>query len=451
MSKPKVLIVDDDEGIRTQMKWALASDYDVFLAGDRSAAIKVVKKEKPTLVTLDLGLPPDADGTEEGFATLSGMLEQDPLIKIVIVTGREEKEHALKGIDQGAYDFFCKPIDVDDLQVVLRRALNVYQLENENRELKRKRHREHLEDMIGTSMRMREVFSGIRKVASSDVSVLILGESGTGKELAARAIHRLSQRKGRSFVPINCGAIPENLLESELFGHEKGSFTGAHARRRGRIESAHSGTLFLDEVGELPLPLQVKLLRFLQDQKLVRVGGNEEIEVDVRVVAATNSNLDDAMRKGDFREDLFFRLAVFTINLPPLREREGDIQMLATVFLNEFTEEIGKNKKGFTAAAFKAMELYSWPGNVRELENRIKKAIIMAEGARLTPKDLGLDSYSDQEATLGLKEAREAAEKEIIEKALAKFGGNISKTASSLGVSRPTLYELINKLGIQRT
>ncbi len=448
--KPKILIVDDDEGIRTQMKWALAGDYEVFLAGDRPEALEIVKKDKPSLVTLDLGLPPDPDGTDEGFAALGEILERDPLIKVVIITGREEKEYALKGIDQGAYDFFCKPIDVEDLQVILRRAFNVFQLEKENRELKREKHRGNLEEMIGTSKRMREVFSGIRKVATSDVSVLVLGESGTGKELASHAIHRLSHRKERPFVPINCGAIPDNLLESELFGHEKGSFTGAHARKKGRIESAHTGTLFLDEVGELPPPLQVKLLRFLQDQKMVRIGGNEEIDVDVRVVAATNSNLDEAMREGAFREDLFFRLAVFTIILPPLREREGDIHLLATVFLKECAEELGKKKKGFTAAAVQAMERYAWPGNVRELENRIKKAIIVSEGPKLNAEDLGLQNISDQSATIGLKEAREAAEKEIVERTLARFKGNISKTASSLGVSRPTLYELIDKLGIQR-
>ena len=450
MAKPKLLIIDDDEGIRTQMKWALADDYDVFVAEDRPAAVKLFYEEKPAVVTLDLGLPPDTDGTEEGFAALGEILEIDPFTKVVIITGREEKEHALQGIDSGAHDFFCKPIDVDDLKIVLKRALNYYRLEHENRELKSQRQGGGIGEMMGTSSAMQKVFSGIRKVADSDVSVLLLGESGTGKELAARAIHGLSQRKKRPFVPINCGAIPDNLLESELFGHEKGAFTGAHARKKGRIESAHTGVLFLDEIGELPLPLQVKLLRFLQDQKLVRIGGNEEVPIDVRVVAATNSDLNESMEKGEFREDLYFRLAVFTINLPPLREREGDVLLLAKVFLEQNAEEAGKKMKGFTPAALKAMEIHSWPGNVRELENRIKRALVVAEGVKLTPQDLDLDSISSKYSGMGLKEAREAVEKDLVEKTLARNKGNISKAAAMLGVSRPTLYELIDKFGIKR-
>ena len=450
MDKPKLLIIDDDDGIRTQMKWALASDYEVIAARDRSEALTLFKREKPSVVTLDLGLPPDQDGTSEGFSTLGELLEADPFVKIVIITGQDEKEHALKGIDLGAYDFFRKPIDVDDLNVIVRRALNVYELEKENRQLKSEVERETLEGMLGTSPQMQDVFAGIRKVASSDVSVLLLGESGTGKELAARAIHRLSPRKNRDFIAINCGAIPESLLESELFGHEKGAFTGAHARKKGRLETAHQGTLFLDEIGELPLALQVKLLRFLQDQRLVRVGGSEEIPVDVRVIAATNANMEEAMKDGRFREDLYFRLAVFSIDLPPLRERDGDIVLLAAHFLQKHALVSGKRPKGFTPASLKAMGKHAWSGNVRELENRIKRAIIMADGAKITPVDLDFDSQLDEFSGMGLKEAREAAERSVVQKALARHEGNISKAAADLGISRPTLYELMDKLEIKK-
>ncbi len=449
MDKSKILIIEDDEGIRTQMKWALTKEYEVLVAVNRHEAMSIFRKETPGVVMLDLGLPPDPDGTQEGFQILGEMIVADPLAKIIVITGQEGKEYALKGIEQGAYDYFCKPVEVDDLKVVLRRALHVYQLEVENRLLKNMPRKATLEGMMGTSPEMQEVFSRIRKVASSDISVLILGESGTGKELAAKAIHRLSKRKESPFVTINCGAIPENLLESELFGHEKGAFTGAYARKKGRIESADNGTLFLDEIGELPMSLQVKLLRFLQDQRLLRIGGKDEFAVDVRIVAATNSDLKTAMKAGRFREDLYFRLAVFMLNLPPLRERQGDIPLLANAFLLLQTTN-GKKKVGFSVGALKAMELYSWPGNVRELENKIKRALILAEGSKLTPKDLDIDSPLSRYSSMGLKEAREATERELIQNALTRYKGNISKAAAELGISRPTLYELMDKLSVQR-
>jgi len=444
-TKPKLLIVDDDEEIRTQMKWALAQDYEVYLAEDRKTVLEILKRERPAVVTLDLGLPPHPRAVEEGFLTLGEILEQDALIKVIIITGRTEKEHALKAIGQGAYDFFCKPIQVDELKVIIRRALHVYQLEQEHRELQRRLSHESFEEMLGSSPQMEKVFAAIRKVATTDAPVLIVGESGTGKELVARAIHRQSARKEGPFIAINCGAIPENLLESELFGHEKGSFTGAHIQRKGRIESAQGGTLFLDEIGELSLPLQVKLLRFLQEHKIERVGGREQIAVDARVMAATNMDLKKAMGDGRFREDLYYRLCVVTISVPPLRERGEDILLLAKVHLQRYSAESKKKISGFSRQAIMAIQTYGWPGNVRELENRIKRAVIMAEGQRLTPEDLELASACAQYEGKGLKEAREALERNIIQKTLAKNQGNITQTAAELGVSRPTLHEMIKK------
>jgi two-component system NtrC family response regulator len=450
MTKPKLLIIDDDEEIRTQMKWALAQDYEVFLAEDRKSALEIVKQERPAVVTLDLGLPPFPREVEEGFLTLGDILEQDAFVKTIVITGRSEKEHALKAIGQGAYDFFCKPIELEELRVIIRRALHVYRLENEHLEFQRRLSRDSFEEMLGSSAQMQEIFAAIRKVATTDAPVLIVGESGTGKELVARAIHRQCVRKDGPFVTINCGAIPENLLESELFGHEKGAFTGAHIQRKGRIESAHGGTLFLDEIGELPLPLQVKLLRFFQAHKLERIGGREEISVDTRVMAATNSDLKKAMSEGRFREDLYYRLSVVTIPVPPLRDRGEDILLLAKALLQKYSIENKKKIGGFSRQAISTLQNYGWPGNVRELENRIKRAVIMAEGQRITPEDLELAlPYAKYEGK-GLKQAREAMEKEIIQRTLAKNKGNITQTATELGVSRPTLHQLIEKLGVEK-
>ncbi len=448
--KPKLLIVEDDEAIRTQMKWALAQDYEVLLAEDRPSALEIFKAEQPPVVTLDLGLPPHPSEAKEGFAALSEMFSHNGFAKVIVITGQGEKDNALKAVGEGAYDFFCKPIQIDELKVVLQRAFYVSQLEHENRELQIQSESEPFAAMLGTSPQIQEVFVSIRKVAATDAPVLITGESGTGKELAARAIHQMSIRKTGPFVVINCSAIPETLLESELFGHEKGAFTGAHIQRKGRFETAQGGTLFLDEIGELSLPLQVKLLRFLQEQLIERVGGREEIFVDVRVIAATNRDLDEGMKKGRFREDLYYRLGVITIALPPLRDREGDILLLATSLFNRYSAENKKKISGFTPQAVRALETHHWPGNVRELENRIKRAVIMAEGSKITPRDLELASQHARYEGRGLKEARKGLEKDIILRAFYKNNRNITKTAEDLGVSRPTLYELMERLGIKK-
>ena len=450
MGKQKLLIIDDDEDLRTQMKWALAEDYDVLLAEDRKSAAAVMIKEKPAVVTLDLGLPPHPAGVEEGFAALDDILNEHGQTKVLIITGRGEKEHALRAVEKGAYDFFYKPIQLDEFKVVLRRAFYVSQLEREQRASKERLSSDTFEGMLGTCQKMQDVYSVIRKVSTTDAPILIMGESGTGKELVARAIHQLSIRQSNPFIVINCGAIPENLLESELFGHEKGSFTGAHIQRKGRFEMAEGGSLFLDEIGELPLSLQVKILRFLQENVVERVGGREQIEVDTRVIAATNRDLKEAMKDGSFREDLYFRLGVIMISLPALREREGDIILIAKAFLERYADENRKKIKGFTSHAIDAIEQYAWPGNIRELENRIKRAVIMAEGKNLTPEDLQMDAPHIMYGVMGLKEAREALEKELTLKALAHNNGNLTKTAIELGISRPTLYDLMEKFGIPK-
>jgi two-component system NtrC family response regulator len=448
--KPKLLIVDDDEEIRTQMKWALSQDYEILLAQDRPSAIEVFRAQKPAAALLDLGLPPRPGDTEEGFAVLGALLAIEKSLKAIVITGQNEKVHALRAIGSGAYDFLCKPVDTEELKFLLKRCFYVAQLEKEHREMQHVLGDGNFEGMLGGSPKMQDVFASIRKVATSDAPVLLLGESGTGKEMAALAVHRRSSRRDGPFVAINCGAIPESLLESELFGHEKGSFTGAHVQRKGRIETAGGGTLFLDEIGELPLPLQVKLLRFLQEQRLTRVGGREEIEIDVRVIAATNADLKTATGQGKFREDLYYRLAVVTINLPPLRERPDDVRLLAQAFLQRFAVENGKDNLVFQPDALKALVRYNWPGNVRELENRVKRAVIMADGRRLTTHDLELAQASGAGAVITLKEARENLERELIQQTLQRHSGKISSAAAELGISRPTLYELMEKLGITR-
>jgi two-component system NtrC family response regulator len=450
MKKQKLLIIDDDEDLRTQMKWALAQNYDVLLAEDRPSAAAVMRKEKPAVVTLDLGLPPLPAGVEEGFAVLDEILNEYGQTKVIIVTGRGEKENALRAVEKGAYDFFYKPIQLDELKVVLHRAFHLSELEREQRALKRRLSGDTFEGMLGTCAKMQEVFTVIRKVATTDAPVLIMGESGTGKELVARAMHRLSVRQADPFIVINCGAIPENLLESELFGHEKGAFTGAHIQRKGRFEMADGGTLFLDEIGELPLALQVKLLRFLQERVVERVGGREQIEVNTRVIAATNRDLREAMKDGSFRDDLYFRLGVILMSLPPLREREGDLILLAKAFLERYADENKKKIKGFTDQAMDTIEQYAWPGNIRELENRIKRAVIMAEGAKITPVDLEMEASRARFEGMGLKEARESLEKELLAKAVARNSGNLTKAAAELGISRPTLYDLMEKFGIPK-
>ena len=450
MVKEKLLIVDDDEDLRTQMKWALGTDYEVYLAEDRKSAMNIMITEKPDVVTLDLGLPPNPAGVEEGFAILDQILDEYSNTKVIIITGRGEKEHALRAIEKGACDFFYKPIELDELKIVLGRTFHIAQLEREQRELKQRLSDDTFEFMIGTSQVMQDIFSMIRKIATTDAPVLIIGESGTGKELVARAVHRQGLRATGPFIPINCSAIPENLIESELFGHEKGTFTGAHAQRKGRFEMAEGGTLFLDEIGELPTMLQVKLLRFLQEKTIERIGGRQQIEVDTRVLAATNRNLEEAIKNGSFREDLYYRLNVLRINLPPLRDRQTDILLLAKTFLDRYCQEHRKKIKGFSDQAVNAIEGYAWPGNVRELENRVKRAVIMSDGKKISLEDLEMESLDIETKRMTLKDAREDVEKKLIIKAIARNDNNLSKAATDLGISRPTLYDMMDKLEIPR-
>jgi two-component system NtrC family response regulator len=447
---PKLLIVDDDEEIRTQMKWALGRDYEVLFAEDRQGALETFSANRPAVTLLDLGLPPRPNECEEGLAALSDLLAIDGTAKIIVISGQSEKKNALQAVGAGAYDFLCKPVEMDELRLLLRRCFYVAELEKEYRDLQQRSQADVFEDMLGKSPQMQGVFALIRKVAATDAPVLLLGESGTGKEMAALAVHRRSPRRDGPFKAINCNAIPETLLESELFGHEKGAFTGAHMERKGLIESAGGGTLFLDEIGELPLPVQVKVLRFLQEQRFQRVGGRQEIQVDTRVITATNVDLKEAVAKGKFREDLYFRLAVVVIKLPPLRDRGEDVDLLARIFLQQFALQSEKTGLTFAADALRAVKRHTWPGNVRELQNRVKRAVIMADGKRVGASDLELSDSEELAPAATLKEARENVEHELIRKALKRHSGRISSVAAELGVSRPTLYELMEKLGISR-
>jgi two-component system NtrC family response regulator len=445
MGRTKLLIVEDEEAIRGQMRWALADDYEVLLAGDRSSALEKVRTDRPPLILLDLGLPPSPRRGEEGLRALGEILAFDPGTKVIVVTGNQDREYALKAIGQGAFDYFFKPADIGELKTVLKRAIHIASLEKESIGKDRHSGLAVFDEVIGESPSMQRVFELVRKVSATDVSVLIQGESGTGKELIARAIHRSGKRKEAPFVPINCGAIPENLLESELFGYEKGAFTGADAQKRGRIEYADGGTLFLDEIGELPLLLQVKMLRFLQEHQVERVGGRETIPVDVRVIAATNKDLKEEIGGNRFREDLYYRLGVVTITIPPLRERIGDAVLLAKSFLQAFSTNYRKAIKGFRADALEAIESNDWPGNVRELENRVRRAVVMCEGKYVAPEDLELQAAGASATRESLREIREKIEREHIQKALERNNWNISRAASELNVSRPTLHDLIKK------
>ncbi len=432
------------------MKWALANDYEVTLAEDRASALESFRTNPPGVVLLDLGLPPHPGSPEEGLAVLSEVLAQQRLVKVVIITGQGEKENALRAIGAGAYDFLTKPVEMDELKFLLKRCFHVAQLEQEYAAMQQLMGGDSFEGMLGSSSQMRPVFETIRKVATTDAPVLILGESGTGKEMVAKAIHLRSHNKSGPFVAINCSAIPETLLESELFGHEKGAFTGAHMQRKGRIESASDGTLFLDEIGEIPLPLQVKLLRFLQEQTIERVGGRQPININTRVVAATNADLKKALAAGTFREDLFYRLAVVQMVLPPLRERENDVRLLAQYFLGRFAAQLNKPHLAFDPDAIRAMNRHTWPGNVRELENCVRRAAIMADGRRVTAADLELNVSGLGPNVVTLKDAREAVERQMVQQSLKKHGGKIAPAAAELGLSRPTLYELMEKLGISK-
>jgi two-component system NtrC family response regulator len=450
--KPTLLIVDDEEAIRTQMKWALSEDYEIHFAEDRKGAIEAFEAIFPAVTLLDLGLPPRPSECDEGMAVLSDILAIDSTAKVIIISGQSEKHNAIQAVGAGAYDFLCKPVEMEELRLLLRRCIQVVELEKEYHKLQQIQRSDVFEDMLGTSPQMQAVFALIRKVAGTNAPVLLLGESGTGKEMAAAAIHRRSARKDGPFVAINCNAIPENLLESELFGHEKGAFTGAHVQRKGLLETAGGGTLFLDEIGELPPGIQVKLLRFLQEQRLQRVGGRQEIQVDTRLVTATNADLKERIANGKFREDLYFRLAVVTIRLLPLRERGEDIVFLAREFLQTYANQSNRTKMVFAPDALRAMGRYSWPGNVRELQNRVKRGVIMASGSRVSAKDLELDQGKHVAGASGstLKQAREHVEREMIEQALKRNFGKITSAAADLGISRPTLYELMEKLGITK-
>jgi two-component system NtrC family response regulator len=439
-----LLIVDDDAGLLRQLRWAF-SDHKVYPAGTRREAVDLVKGENIPVAILDLGLPPDPDGASEGLAALSEILAIAPAAKVIIATGNETRDHALRAIALGAYDFYQKPIDIEVLQLIVSRAEQMFELEAENRRLNLSAAASPIDGIIASSPEMLQALRNIEKIAPTDVSVLLLGESGTGKELLAQALHKLSKRARAPFVPINCAAIPETLLESELFGHEKGAFTGAVKQNIGRIESADRGTLFLDEIGDVPLPMQVKLLRFLQDQIVERIGGRKPVQVDVRIVCATNQNLDQLMSEGRFREDLFYRLNEVTIRVPPLRERAGDAVVLASFFLRRFASEYGRPVRGFASATLVAIRDHPWPGNVRELENRIKRAVVMADAPLLSAADLGLSSSGAEPPSLAIRAARARAEREVLQLALAQAGSNLSKAAKLLGISRPTLYDLMQQ------
>lgn len=440
-----LLVVEDDPGLQSQLRWSFEG-FDVQIAGDRKTALAMVEKSRPPVVTLDLGLPPDPTNASEGLATLEQILAIAPNTKIIVVTGNDDRENAVRAIGMGAYDFYQKPIDIDVLSLIVERAYHLYELEEENRQLLEKMQAPAFEGIIASSPKMMSIKQMVERVAPTSVTVLLLGESGTGKEVFARAIHNLSDRKSQRFVAINCASIPENLLESELFGYEKGAFTGAAKQTIGKIEYANGGTLFLDEAGDLPPPLQAKLLRFLQERVVERLGGRKEIEVDVRVICATNQDLTQLIKEGRFREDLYYRFNEITIDIPPLREREGDVSLIARSLLNKFNKEFNRRLSGFTEGAIAAMEGYSWPGNVRELENKLKRAVIMEESDRITASSLELASDDKHEiADCNLHRAREQLEIQITQRALSMYGGNVSKAADAMGVSRPTLYSIMEK------
>ncbi len=446
-NKPKLLIVEDDAGLQAQLKWAYP-DFDVIIAGDRASALAALRADEPPVVTLDLGLPPDPDGTSEGFAVLDEIMALKPDTKVIVATGHGARESALQAIASGAYDFYQKPVEIETLCLIVQRAWQLHQIEAENRRLTSETVQDSkvLGRLITGAPDMLKVARTIERSANTNVSVMLLGASGTGKELLARGLHDASDRAGGAFVAINCAAIPENLLESELFGHEKGAFTGAVKTTEGKIEQAQGGTLFLDEVGDIPLPLQVKLLRFLQERVIERIGSRKSIAVNTRIVCATHQDLEAMIAAGTFREDLFYRLAEVVVKIPSLAERPGDAGLLARVFLARFAREINPQVKGFAADALAAIDAWRWPGNVRELENRVKRAVIMAEGKLVGAADLDLaDTGQAEDNALNLKAAREVADRRVIRHALARCEGNISNTAKLLGVSRPTLYDLLKQ------
>ncbi len=446
--KRTLLVVEDDPGLQSQLKWCF-ENYEVTVVGDREAAVTAVRRLEPAVVTLDLGLPPDPANASGGLATLQDILSLVPATKVIVVTGNDDRENAVRAVGRGAYDFYQKPIDPEVLGLIVDRAYALYDLERENERLSETADATPLKGVIAASPEMIKVCRTIERVSPTDVSVLLLGESGTGKEVLCRALHDLSDRASSKLVAINCAAIPETLLESELFGYEKGAFTGANKQTIGKIEYANGGTLLLDEIGDLPGALQAKLLRFLQERTIERVGGREEIPVDVRVVCATHQDLKERIRTGDFREDLFYRISEVAINIPALRERGGDPLLLAQSFLRRFANQQGRSIRGLADDAVAAVQSYTWPGNARELENRVKRAVIMADGALVTAEDLELEDAESKEFPFNLRQVREEAESQAIKRALVFSDNKVAQAAEMLGVSRPTLYDLMDKHGLK--
>ncbi len=444
-----LLIVEDDPALQKQIRWAF-DNYETLTADDRESALSLVRRHQPPVVTMDLGLPPDPDSVSEGFKLLEQILAIAPQTKVIVLTGQNDRSNALRAVGLGAYDFFAKPFEVDMLGLTIERAYRLYDLQQENNRLQLMHQPDVLAGLITRDPDVLRVCRTVEKVAASDATVLVLGESGTGKELIARGVHAASPRSKERFVAINCAAIPDNLLESELFGYEKGAFTGAVKTTPGKIETAHRGTLMLDEIGDLPHSLQAKLLRFLQERVIERIGGRQEIPVDVRIVCATHQDLKGLIKEGRFREDLYYRLAEIVVSLPPLRERKGDAALLAHAFVRRFAAEQNRGAMTLREDALRAIEAHTWPGNVRELENCIKRAVIMADGNQITLDDVGLNEVlQEQEICLDLRLVREQAEKGVIIAALARSDGNVLKAAEMLGVSRPTLYDLMHRYGLK--
>jgi two-component system NtrC family response regulator len=451
--RPKLLVVEDDPGLQRQLKWAF-DGYEVLCAATREQAVETLRRHQPAVVLQDLGLPPDADGVEEGFATIAAIHRVAPRAKIIVVTGREGREHALRAIGMGAHDFCEKPVDAQVLNTVVQRAARIHQLEEDIERESVDKSVPPLEGIVGASESMLKVCRMIERLAPTDTTVLLRGESGTGKERLAHALHKLSPRAGKPIVAINCAAIPENLLESELFGHERGAFTGAVKQTIGQVESADGGTLFLDEIGDMPYALQAKMLRFLQERVIERVGGRKLIPVDVRIVAATNQELETAISEARFRMDLFYRISEVSVLIPPLRERDSDALLIANHLLRQACQRRGVRATRFSPDAVAAIERHSWPGNVRELANRVNRAAVMAEGKLVTREDLGLVSTEPQAPemeVMSLREVRKRAEVQAVRHALAVSAGNISKAAELLGITRPTLYDLMERMSIRPT
>ncbi|MGZ8320477.1 MAG: PEP-CTERM-box response regulator transcription factor [Telluria sp.] len=447
-NKQKLLIIEDDPGLQKQLRWSFDA-YEVVVAGDREAALAQIRRHEPAVVTMDLGLPPDPDGATEGLATLQQILALAPETRVIVLTGNQDRANAVKAIALGAYDFHQKPCDPEVLGLVLQRAYVMHALQQENRRMQQSQAESPTSGIITRDAGMMKVCRNLEKVAPTSASVMVLGESGTGKEVLARALHKLSPRANNRFMAINCAAIPENQLESELFGYEKGAFTGAAKQTKGKVELAHGGTFFLDEVGDLPMSLQAKLLRFLQERVIERVGGHEEIPVDVRIVCATHQKLKELTLAGRFREDLYYRLSEIVVTIPPLRDRLGDAALLAHHFKNKFSAQESRTGLHFSHEALAAIETYPWPGNVREMENCIKRAVIMADGPHIMADDLGLSGASVPDEPLNLRQVRDEAEHRALVKALARVDGNIVKASELLGISRPTMYDLMSRHGIR--